>query len=283
MKNKLYILCDHGLGNRIGCLVGGIKSAQLMNMEPIICWPMNNWCHCDFYDLFNFNITVADNEFSLMLAAQIHELELPYFFISTFDGTISKDIHGHTLETLQLIASLKKDAIYANCKTPKHYVSKKEVADILSSMTINPDILIRVKEYCNQNNINASVIGLHLRKTDTGSLANEEEIYQLVSNSKEVRYFLCSDNKETEDRFVALGNVMVYPKVSSVTKLIEGDWRDSVVDNTGRYSLFNVNRPKQQIIEAFVDLLILSRTQVQRQSKSTFRAIAERYSGIDIL
>ena len=41
-----------------------------------------------------------------------------------------------------------------------------------------------------------------------------------------------------------------------------------------------MNRPKQAMIEAFVDMLILSKTKIDRMSKSTFRGMAERYQGI---
>ena len=47
-----------------------------------------------------------------------------------------------------------------------------------------------------------------------------------------------------------------------------------------KYIIFNMNRPKQAMIEAFVDMLILSKTSIDRMSKSTFRSMAERYSGV---
>ena len=143
-------------------------------------------------------------------------------------------------------------------------------------------MLKEVDQFCKKNKIDRGVVGLHIRKTDTGSLADEDEIYRYVLSNTDRKFFLCSDNPDTENRFFELKNVVAYPKSSQVEKLQDGEWRDSVVDQTGRKYLFNVNRPRQQIIEAFVDMLILSRTTINRQSKSTFCGIAERFSTVEI-
>ena len=61
---KIYILCDHGLGNRLASLIGGLTIAKRFNFLPIICWPTNNWCYAEFTDLFDLNFDLADNNFS---------------------------------------------------------------------------------------------------------------------------------------------------------------------------------------------------------------------------
>ena len=63
---KLYILCDHGLGNRLGSLVGGLKTAELLNYQPIVCWPINNWCQAEFHELFRNAIELESNDFATM-------------------------------------------------------------------------------------------------------------------------------------------------------------------------------------------------------------------------
>ena len=94
------------------------------------------------------------------------------------------------------------------------------------------------------------------------------------------KYYICSDDKNTEDMFNKLENVFVHPKTSYVEKFKEGGWNDCIIDNAGRCNNFNVNRPRQSVIEAFIDLLILSRTNIIVNGPSTFLHFAKYYSAI---
>lgn len=282
MKKKLYILCDHGLGNRIGGLVSGLKAAEIIQAQPIISWPIDNWCQAEFHELFTTDFEIADDKFSLELVDQIQKQGMPYFFVAPIEDNLHMPVfYEHSLEALYKVSSFNK-IVYAAAKIPKSYVGKKQVTEIISKLKINIDILNKVKDFCDIHHINRNTIGLHIRKTDTGSLADEEQIYQYVVENSSKKFFLCSDNPDTENKFLRLGNIVVFPKISQVEKLQIGEWRDSVTDETGRKYLFNVNRSKQQIIEAFIDMLILSRTTINKQSRSTFRGIAERFSMIEI-
>ena len=108
---KLYILCDHGLGNRLGSLVGGLKTAELLNYQPIICWPINNWCQAEFHELFRSSIELESNEFATMLVNQIHDSALPFFFISQFtEDTISKNYFENSLPAVEEIRKFDSDA-----------------------------------------------------------------------------------------------------------------------------------------------------------------------------
>jgi hypothetical protein len=64
-------------------------------------------------------------------------------------------------------------------------------------------------------------------------------------------------------------------------KLIEGDWNDRIVDPEGRVFNFNVSRSRQASIEAFIDMLILSKTNIIETNKnSTFFQFANYYGVI---
>lgn len=284
MTKTIFILCDHGLGNRIGGLISGLKAAEITGARPILCWPIDNWCQAKFQDLFSYSIEIADDNFSLKLVDQIQHQKMPYFFVAGLNDDLTyANFFEHSLESLQKVHSESKKFVYATAKIPKSYIGKNHITDILSKLKINPTILNRVKSFCHSNKIDRDTIGLHIRKTDTGNMADEEFIFSYVSKEKNKTFFLCSDSKETENRFLQLPNVVVYPKNSEVKKLSPDEqWRQQITDDCGRNYLFNVNREKQQIIDAFIDMLILSRTTINRQSKSTFRAIAERFSTLEL-
>jgi len=279
---KLYILCDHGLGNRLGSLVGGLKTAELLNYQPIICWPINNWCQAEFHELFRSSIELESNEFSTMLVNQIHDSGMPFFFISQFtQDTISKNYFETSLPAVEEIRKLNSDALFSCAKLPKSYVRNPEdISKHLKSLGIAESIRSAVEKFVIENKIDKTVRGVHIRKTDSKNQIDENIVFENMKNSPQQRYFICSDDKSIEDKFVTLSNVIIFPKSTYVEKLQDGHWRDNVTDAAGRNIVFNMNRPKQAMIEAFVDMLILSKTKIDRLSKSTFRSMAERYQGI---
>jgi len=279
---KLYILCDHGLGNRLGSLVGGLKTAELLNYQPIICWPINNWCQAEFHELFRSSIELESNEFATMLVNQIHDSGLPFFFISQFtEDTISKNYFENSLSAVEEIRKLNSDALFSCAKLPKSYVRNPEdISKHLKSLGIAESIRSAVEKFVIENKIDKTVRGVHIRKTDSKNQIDENIVFENMKNSPQQRYFICSDDKSIEDKFVTLSNVIIFPKSTYVEKLQDGQWRDNVTDDAGRKIIFNMNRPKQAMIEAFVDMLILSKTKIDRMSKSTFRGMAERYQGV---
>ena len=278
-----YILCDHGLGNRFGSIIGGLRIAELTNTEPIICWPKNNWCQCNYEDLFELKFRVESNDFSLSLTNKIQEYQLPYFFLGSFGNDLSKKIYGYSVKEINELNQERDHLFYSNCKIPKtDMISANDVTRLLKSIPIKKEILKKVKNFCEKNNISKTTLGIHLRKTDTHSIADENHIFNEVKNNSSINYFLCSDSKDTESRFLKLSNVTVYQKQSEVSKIIEGEWRQSVLDQQGNKILFNINRPKEQIVDALIDMLILSRTSIKRKSKSTFCTTAERFSSLEL-
>ena len=58
---KVIIFCDGGLGNRLNSLLGGLFIANQTQSSPVICWPENNWCGCNFKDLFNTDIEIIND------------------------------------------------------------------------------------------------------------------------------------------------------------------------------------------------------------------------------
>jgi hypothetical protein len=281
--NKLYILCDHGLGNRLGSLVGGLKTAELLNYQPVVCWPVNNWCQAEFYDLFRNSITLESNEFSTMIVNQIHDSGLPFFFISKFtNNLINKNFFENSLPAVEEIRKLNSDAVFSCAKLPKSYVLKEDASKYLKFLGISKSVSTAVNKFTVENYIDRNVIGIHIRKTDSANQIDENTVFENIKNSPQQRYFICSDDKTIEDKFRTLSNVVIFPKSTYVEKLQDGQWRDNVKDDNGRNIIFNMNRPKQAIIEAFIDMLILSKTTINRQSKSTFCSMAERFSIIEI-
>ena len=250
---KLQILCDGGLGNRLNSLIGGILTAKKLNLDIHVSWPLNNWCRACFTDLFDFSFKTFDNN-------DIHQVfednKNNYYAIHSnqinYPIPPQRKINPHNY-------NFSKSALYYCNLIPSSF-SQKQVIEELNSFLIKPSILNRVNLFCSKNNINDQTKGIHLRKTDfPGSLKDSQIFSHIMQNSND-NFFICSDDKETELSFSKLSNVSTHSKNFYVSKLVEGNWNHNHKDEQGRKAFCNMDRSKHSVIDGFIDMLILSRT-----------------------
>jgi hypothetical protein len=275
---KITIFCDGGLGNRFGVLIGGLITADVLNMEPVICWPENTWCGCSFEDLFDTNIEVIKNDINELFS---NNLDKTFLIHENQTNLKLNKVFSHSENSLDTIRGLSEDVIYYHNQIP-HYFGLSKVVNKLGSLKIQPEILDKVKSFSKDYGIDRTTNGIHFRKTDVPNQLDEDKIYQHIVQNVNSKFYICSDDKDTEMKFNLLQNTVVFPKTQYVEKLKDGGWNDLTTDNEGRVFNFNVNRPKQSVIEAFVDLLILSRTQILVNSVSSFLNFAKLYSNIEL-
>jgi len=273
--SDIIILCDGGLGNRLGSLVGGLVIASKLNLNPVICWPCNSWCNCNYEDLFNIKYNViTDNINDLFLKNKDN-----IFLIHENQTNLDLKMIPIIEENIIMLKNTQTNIIYYNNSIPK-FIPIYESIKVLDSIKINNYILNEVKNFCLYNNINSDTIGIHIRRTDANVGIPNNQLSNFISSDK--RYFVCSDDKETEDYFNKMNNVYVYSKTSYVQKAIDGSWNSMYTDNEGRCMPFNVFRSKQSIIEGFIDMLILSRSTPLITSNSSFLHFSLIYRNIDI-
>lgn len=277
MKN-LIIFCDGGLGNRLGALIGGVLTAKQLNREPIICWPENTWCGCSFDDLFE---SVA-NVIQLDINTLFNKHKTSPFLIHENQTKLDiNQLYPNKANIDTLIESEEDIIIYYHNSIPEHY-SETSVLEVLSQLQIKNTIKKAVSEYCIERNINETLFGIHFRKTDFQFFLNEDDVYNHIKSKPDDRFFICSDSLETEEKFSILDNVSSYPKNNYVKKLAEGSWNNLTTDNEGRSMTFNVNRSKESVIEGFIDMLILSKTNIIVDSHSSFLKFAKLYNKLKI-
>ena len=275
---KIIIFCDGGLGNRFGVLIGGLITADSLNMEPVICWPENTWCGCSFEDLFDTNIQIIKSDINELFSNNLDKV----FLIHENQTSLKLNkVFLHSENSLDIIDKLSEDVIYYHNQIP-NYFDLSKIIDKLNNLKIRQDIINSVKLFSKECDIDKKTNGIHFRKTDVPNQLDEGKIYELIVQNANTKYYICSDDKDTEIKFSILKNTVVFPKTEYVKKLKDGGWNDSITDKEGRVFKFNVNRPKQSVIEAFIDLLILSRTQIIVDSTSSFLNFAKLYSNIEL-
>lgn len=268
----MHILCDGGLGNRMAALVSGLITADRLALKPVVNWPANNWCGANFNDLFDLShimhnsrgirdIMVPDNDNVFIL----HENQT---------GVALRTQLGHGRRSELIAQASKHDVVFYTAKVPEHITASEVIAKIAEIKPAN-NILDTVSRFCQAHAITSITVGLHLRKTDQYNL-DEDWWYDYVQRKGAgKRYFVCSDDRETESRFAVLPNVVTFPKTHYVEKLVPGAWRqDAVCDPDGRVFPNNINRTRDSVIQAWIDLLILSETYILPTVKSSFSQVA---------
>jgi hypothetical protein len=131
----------------------------------------------------------------------------------------------------------------------------------LSTIKISDKILNQVKNFTEEHNINHNTIGLHIRRTDYHITTTDELYFNFVDFLKSRDVFVCSDEEEIEKKLKnKFSNVIVRNKLQYVQKFVDGPWRMNHLEGTD--GLFNVKRDRQSVIDAFIDMLILSRTNI---------------------
>lgn len=277
MSRKVHILCDGGLGNRLSGLIGGMITAQALKANCVISWPVNNWCGCEFDDLFESQgimhnkLTVND----LLLPDNrnyiIHENQTQQKLVKCF---------AHALTSLEQLGTTVEDVVYYHNKLMPYH-DQNSVIEHLSKLPIKISVLGKVKQFCDQNQINSHTIGLHLRKTENRSL-DDTFLLEEVRTNVHKKYFVCSDDQATEQKFSQFSNVVVNAKSEYVAKMTHGDWYETLVDSNGRPTKYNIQRSRQSVIEAFEDMLILSRCWIKPTVKSSFSSFARYFSQLDL-
>lgn len=276
MRN-CYLYCgESGFNNRFNVLLSGLTLAKKTKTNPIIIWQETNQCGATFADIFETNHQVYvdydcnlffDNHDTLNIVHENQTIGKDIQFTNTFAFNKIDEIINH-------VNLSHKDIFFYTHIRPSWVNDSFLISDIIPELKFKEE-LINICDQTIKENVNGgNFFGLHIRKTDFPNYNPnlESELSTLISQNKQNTYFVCSDSKETEDLFERFDNVFTYKKNNYTQKLISSlDWMDTVEHNTGRRWPYNVNRTKQNILEAMVDMMILSKsTIIETVIHSTF-------------
>lgn len=267
---SIHIYCDGGFGNRFNGLISGLAIAEEAHLAPVIVWPSNNWCRARFNEIYSAQMVVLDRE----LATYVPD-KLSFQFLWTEDHLgMGVDFRSPLqLESMEAVksylASSENDVFYHSPLIPG-FIDPATIQRLIRNLHFLQEIQSRADAFIHDNDLNV-FFGIQIRKTDFGANgADEQNLFDLISGCPDKRFFVCSDDADVEKRFKQLRNVAIYPKRAHVEKLVDGGWNQHTADCSGRIYACNINRNAQSVIDAIVDLLILSRSQVVRTSNSTF-------------
>jgi hypothetical protein len=266
----LNIYCDGGFGNRFNALTVGLLIAKVGNFKPVIMWPSTNWCRSLFETIFKNEYEVLSDRMSSLKDDCNDYAFVMHNNCLNFPCQV---VHPNSFDSIQSIVdyynqSNKNSFVYNNSLIPE-YAHGKDLQSVVKSLIFSDTIVNNVNEFV--KHIGKNFIGVHLRNTDYHAKPNFDLIYKNILNDVENNYFICSDDEELELKFTQLDNSFSYKKKKYVEKLTnDGEWRDTIVDDEGNEYSFNIERSDESVIDAMIDLLILSKSTIMHTSDSTF-------------
>lgn len=269
---SIYIYCDGGFGNRYNAVLSGLVLAEAADLNPIIVWPTNNWCGAAFEDIFEPTAhTVVRRELTTFVAEkdQQHHLMVEDHLRMGVPNQ-SPVLFPAFAELLAYVRGSDKDVFYYTALVPP-CMDAQAVRRQVRALRFRPEILARADDFVREQAGGGEFFGVQIRKTDFGANgADDNNLFDLIGKCPDRRFFVCSDDKGVEERFATLPNVAIHHKRAHVEKLVDGDWTTTTADQSGRVYACNVNRSAVSVIDAIVDLLILSKSKVVKTSNSTF-------------
>ena len=273
-KRLLKTYCDGGFGNRLNGLLTGMVIAELYDMALEVIWPKNNWCGASFHDIFENLMNVAERE----LKTYVPERGA-YHYLMTEDHlqqgvSFISPLSIKTLEELGQTTHSSNKPIFLHTPLIPSYLPTDLIYKSINKLHFNEEYSARTEQFLEKNTLD-NFYGIQIRKTDFGPHgADDKNLFELIQAAPAHRFFVCSDDREIEEKFKQLPNVVIYPKEAYVEKMKSGDWLDLTADFSGRVYPCNINRNEASVRDAIVDLMILSHSQIVRTSGSTFLSAA---------
>ena len=280
-QGENIVLCDGGLSNRLNALIFCLILRKKYGHSWEISWPRNTWCGASFHKLFSTDMPVHEHA----ITHYKHNEESYKFIFHENQCDFNEDlITYHSSVTgyddYERLINQSDNIVYFNNLIPD-YVTLSDIKNALEALVISPDIYRKAAKFCRDHNIDENVLGLHIRKTDFGDKVDDNALYSLVKDSQ-FRFFVCSDDANVNSRFSQLPNCCVFIKHNFPEKVINDEgWNTWTSDNEGRHFPYNITRPEGSILEALIDLLILSKTTLVKTSNSTFFGLAGIFKATD--
>jgi hypothetical protein len=269
-RMKRYIFADGGLANRLLCILYPLSRGVDLESNVEILWPRTNWCDCDFFTLFQSELTVKPLHLDSLAAEEMlpkETLVLTHLrtpLASHYEEIDQKNIRDQDYFS-EIWSSLHRPILYNHHSLPHYWVnSPSNISNLAKSLRLfkpRDEILVKVRAFIEQHNINRkSTIGLHIRGTDFfPSTEHISRAEQFIKENKAKKIFLCTDDSNIISRLAVSSNVIT----------IQNDF---FVDFDPQEK--KIHRTQGSVVNALIDLMILSNTNAIKNSHSSYLALS---------
>jgi hypothetical protein len=278
VSNNLICYSSGGLSNRLLPLISSLYLANKTNRKISIVWPSTFLrCQCSFSDLFYNHLNIYNLSFDQLEALTdviIYSNEDAAQYEATLNNTQSllSLYKKYPIKPLSSIQDIPKDThknvlIFSNKALPG--ISSPDLFHSLQKLIPVSKITRAIKDF--PIKLDKSWTGVHLRSTDFNVNLDYylNQMSVIYTQNPNVKFFVCSDNKEWEQQIKDEFPVIEYREktVSVRKKHLEMDWNN------------NVETPMEAVQEALIDLYLLGKTTIRvGHPNSSFLALAKLIS-----
>ena len=278
-----------GLGNRLCGYINAKFLADTLGAASSIGWSVDKSCGCPFEEIYApgqvivedgwDESTKSDPDKKYLYCIHKREYAPPYVKDIESSSLNKKVVECRLQPSPQQLQSFKDyDEIVLTTDHTWPQIPPATQAKILLQLQLKPELQEKIDTFRAQNQIDKSVIGLHIRQTDHLSQKPPERyfsyIQSVLDNSPDQKFFVCSDSPDTEkaaqQRFPS--SVIVYPKKHYAQKYDQNKvWTahyparwdsDEVPEGEFGAGGYNIVRNRDSVLDAVMDLYLLSYTSV---------------------
>lgn len=263
-----------GLGNRILGSITAYYFSRLLDKKLHIDWPEGNpGCLAGWHDLFTNSESIV-NSIVPQGKEDYYIVHDPQYFTNRVNvlchrsGVLLKDNHELLSLTNDLIRQpTSQDIIIQDDGAMAAQLPRELIKEYFcNGLSIKPYIIDKAREFCKLHQVDGNTIGVHMRLTDMIHEDNRQSIIDQYINKmcefESARFFICSDDSDAEEQLKEAfpDSIIKYDKTEYVEKFhTSAGWKR--MDTTGNDKCrYNVYRSKGSVIEALIDCLVLSRT-----------------------
>lgn len=235
-KMKKYVISasNGGISNKIKCLISSINLANKTGRELMLYWKKEPACNCNFSDLFENKIKeISEGELRKIIKSGDYEF---YRENLKHPGDKKKFI---ILNTSRFLGFSKEDLQLKFGKIPLEI--QEQISKYLKNLKFKKGILKTVENF-SKKEFTKDMVGLHMRKGDFKTIKNKigfvssdqrfiEEITNLISSNKKIKFFLSTEDKPTEEMLKNAfnGKVITYPK-KTLKREEEGAVKEALIE-----------------------------------------------------
>ena len=279
-----HVCCDGSFGNRYSGLIGGITLARLCNLPVTVSWPSTNMCRARFYELFSKENDLEATDTNIReyypIGEQYSLRSCDASYLQFFRSPGRMEPSNMNVESFRNFVNSSDKPVFYYTPLLYDWIPEEEIKKTIRDLKFSDDVLATVGKFLDENELRQGYYGIHLRMTDFVNIESFDVDHwiQTVAKAGDKKFFVCSDDPDTEARFNELPNAFSYQKVHQTEKYIpEGEWHHPYTDDDGRHSVFNVERGAEHVKEAVVDFVLLSLSNPFDTGKqSTFLRMAKR-------
>ena len=231
-RKELFATCSSGLCNRLLLLAGSLRIAALTGRKLSLYWPVNHALGCEFEKLFtNTFPSISHDHLHLILDTG---LTIKVYNAWRYNGPTFRKLaaDGDTDANIVIIKGWSYPMLASDSFSPE---LEQELCRLLRSLVPIPEIQAAVDAFPLWP---AGFVGVHIRRGDNFenfTRSRDQDFMAImrgvVARRPEVKFFLATDVKSTEERFQeAFGDRLVcYPK-SGAARHEERGGQEALID-----------------------------------------------------